>query len=153
MIKTGFFFLAFFLSSFQIFSEEYNINDLFMISIPSEIEVVSIRQALGVNNRKSRYMINNEIAVIYGNGYFVINMICYGSRNMSILNGSETLNMETGVFYAHTEEINYLKENYINRPITNNNGIRYGRFVSSWPSGTTADFYGLYFSLPNGDFD
>ena len=154
MKKIIFCFLLFLLN-INIFGVEYNINDLFQINIPNEIEVVSINQRLRIKNDNSQYYIVNNIFFIYENKYFVISINCYGNSNSNILNGIDTLNMNTGIYYSNyniADQIKYLIPNYNEIPIYNNNNIKYSKFVSYWPSGVTSDYYGLYFQIPNDDF-
>jgi hypothetical protein len=72
-----------------------------------------------------------------------------------ILNGADTLNMNTGIYYSNyniADQIKYLIPDYNEIPIYNKNNIRYSKFVSYWPSGHSSDYYGIYFNIPNNEF-
>lgn len=138
------------------FSEGYNINNLFSINLPGAMEVVSINQYLRVKSDATQYSIISNIYFIYENRYFSISIQCYGNTNRSILNGIETYNMRRGTYYANyniASQINYLKQNYRTSPLKNSNGLQYAKLVSLWPSGMSSDYYGLYFLLPNSEFN
>jgi len=138
-----------------VFGAEYNIQNLFQINIPDEIEVIEINQSLRINKYDSQYWLANWFYFIYDNKYFTLQVNCFGSSNKRILDGSETLKMTTGTYlvkYNITDQLKYLLHNYNETPIYNKNKIKYSRFVSNWASGTTSDYYGLYFQIPNDNF-
>jgi hypothetical protein len=141
--------------SCQLFGQEYNINNLFQITIPAEIDVASINQYLRIKSDNSQYCVVNNMYVIWQNRYFLINVNCYGNSNKNVFNGTETYNMRKGVYYAKyniADQVTYLKKNYVERPFTNKNKVKLSRFVSDWASGMTSDYYGLYFMLPGTEF-
>jgi hypothetical protein len=155
-MKKIIFLLVLYIQNIWVFGVEYNINDFFQINLPNEFEVASITQKLRVKSDKSQYCITNNIYFIFENKYFVMTINCYGNNNIRILDGSETYNMETGLYYSNNysmaDEIKYLMPNYIDIPLFNKNNVKYSKFISDWPSGRTSDYYGLYFQIPNNEF-
>ena len=120
------------------------------------MEIVSIDQNLSVQSDSSQYYIINNFYIVYEDKYFVISIRCYGNENKSILNNTETLNMKKGIYYGAygiADRIKYLKQNYNDKPFINKNNVKIGKFVSYWPSGRTSDTYGLFFTIPNVDFN
>ena len=133
-----------------------NINNLFEISIPENIEIVTLNQYLFMDRDNTQYCIGNYLGIIYQNKYFVIRIDCYGDSNESILNGNETYNLRKIINpepYKSRNEINFLKKNYSDDFFINGNGVRIGKSISNWGSGVTSDYYGLYFTLSNNEFN
>jgi hypothetical protein len=140
----------------DIFVQSYNINNLFEIDIPENIKVISIDRDLLVKSDNDQYIIRTYLEVIFQGKYFGINISCYGNTNALILNGTETYNMKITTYhpnYAGSPAIKYLKQNYIENPFINKNNVKISRFVSNWASDISSDYYGLYFTLPDSEFN
>jgi len=133
-----------------------NINNIFEIKIPENIEIVSVSQYLLLNDDNTQYGIYNLLRIVYENKFFFMTIEIYGDTNHLFLDGSKTYNMNTIInssSYKSQNQIIYLKENYINDPLINKKNIKIGRFISRWGTSWTSDYYGLYFKLPNDEFD
>jgi hypothetical protein len=140
-----------------------NINDLFVITIPEGMELKFIEQKIGIDKgergivkRSPQYLIQNNLYIVFQDKYFLITIGCYGNANQDILSGNKKYNMELFNYsgsYAVADRIIDLKQNYDNIPFINENNVQIGKLVGSWPSGTTSDYYGLYFILPNNEFN
>jgi hypothetical protein len=133
-----------------------NINDLFEIKIPKNIEIVSINQYLLADIDNTQYGISNTLYILYENKFFFLEIDIYGSTDRSIFNRSETYNLREIINphpYRSGNQIKFLKEKYINEPFTNKNQVKIGKFFSSWGTSWSSDYYGLYFSLPNNEFN
>jgi len=133
-----------------------NINNLFEIIIPKNIEIISINQYLLLDKEKTQYGVSNIIDLLYDNKYFFIEIDVYGKTNHSFLDGSKTYNLREIINphpYKSRNQINYLKENYKKEFITNKNDIKIGKYFSSWGTSWSSDYYGLYFMLQNNEFN
>jgi hypothetical protein len=131
-----------------------NINNLFEIEISENIEIVSISQYL--DRSKTQYCITNSLDVIYQNKHFYLDIDCYGNTNSAILKNNEFYNLKKLInpsLYKSMNQIGYLKSNYVNDPSINKNDIKIGKFVSHWGTSWTSDYYGVYFILPNSEFN
>jgi hypothetical protein len=119
------------------------------------MEVIEIEQKLRINNHDSQYWLANWFYFIYDNKIFGLRVDCFGNNNKKILDGSETLNMTTDTYlvsYNIASQLKFLKNNFIDTPIFNRNNIKFSRFVADWASGSSSDYYGLYFQIPNDNF-
>jgi hypothetical protein len=133
-----------------------NINNIFEIKIPENIEIVSIDQNLLFDRDNTQYGIRNMLHTLYENKYFFIDINIYGNTNSSIFDKSKTYNLREVIQpspYDSKNQINYLKENYIKEPFTNKNHVKIGKYFDSWGTDWSSDYYGLYFSLPNNEFN
>lgn len=133
-----------------------NINDLFEISIPESMKIISIDQYLFMDRESTQYSISNYLGMVYLNKYFVIEIDCYGDSDMAILNGNETYNLRKIINpdpYKSRNVINYLKENYSDDSFVNKNGVKIGKSITSWASWVSSDYYGLYFTLSDDKFN
>jgi len=133
-----------------------NINNLFEIKIPKDIEIVSINQYLLLDRDNTQYGFSNTLFILYQNKFFFMDIDVYGNTNRSIFDGSEIYYLRKIINphpYKSENQIKFLKENYINDPSTNRNKIKIGKYFSSWGTSWTSDYYGLYFKLPNNEFD
>jgi hypothetical protein len=131
-----------------------NINNLFELTIPEDFDIISIDQYLFLNRDNTQYNISNSLRVIYQNKFFNIRIDCIGNTDASILDGDKYNNLRkfinTSVYVGN--QINDLKNNYIEDPFINENYIKISRFISPWGTSWTSDYYGLYFTLPNNEY-
>jgi hypothetical protein len=133
-----------------------NINNLFEIKIPGNINIVSSDQYFLLDRDKTQYGVSNTLDILFENKYFIISIDIFGNTNRSLLDGSKTYNLRELINsspYKSRNQINYLKENYIKVPFTNKNQVKIGKFFSGWGTDWSSDYYGLYFTLPNNEFD
>ena len=133
-----------------------NINDLFEIIIPENIEIMSINQYFLLDSDNTQYGVENSLYILYQNKFFFMDINIYGNKNRSLLDGTKTYNLRKIINpapYMSKNQINYLKENYFNKPFTNKNQVKTGKFFSSWGTSWSSDYYGLYFTLPNDEFN
>jgi len=133
-----------------------NINNLFEIKIPENIEIISINQYLLLNRNNTQYGIYNLFKIVYQNKFFFMSINIYGNTNHFILEGNKTYNLSKIInpsSYMSKNQIKYLKENYINESFINKNKIKISRYVSIWGTSSTSDYYGLYFKLLNNEFN
>jgi hypothetical protein len=133
-----------------------NINNLFEIKIPENIEIISMNQYLLLNRDKTQYGIYNLFNIVYQNKFFFIGIEIYGNTNSFILGETKTFNLNKIInpsSYMSKNQIIYLKEKYIKDPFINKNNVKISRLVSYWGTSWTTDYYGLYFMLPNNEFN
>jgi hypothetical protein len=133
-----------------------NINDLFEIKIPKSMEIVSINQYLLLDRDNTQYGISNYLDIVYQNKYIDMRIEIYGNTNRSFFDGEKIYNLRKIVnpdSYMSKNQVIYLKENYDDDPFTNKNQVKIVRFFSVWGTSWTSDYYGLYFTLPNEEFN
>jgi hypothetical protein len=133
-----------------------NINNLFEVKIPENIEIVSIDQYLILDRDNTQYGVRNSLYMVYENKFFCICIEIYGNKDKSFFTEDKTYNLKKMVNYdpyVGQNQVKHLKENYLNAPFTNRNKVKIGRFVSLWGTSFTSDYYGLYFKIPNDQFD
>jgi hypothetical protein len=132
-----------------------NINNLFEIRIPENIEIASIDQYFLLDYDNTQYGVENLLRIVYENKFFFIGIQIYGNKD-SFFTEEKTYDLKKIVNpspYMSKNQVKYLKENYLNDPFTNMNKIKISRFISNWGTSFTSDYYGLYFKIPNNQFD
>jgi len=133
-----------------------NINNLFEIRIPENMEIISIKQYFLKDKNNTQYGIGNVLYIVFQNKFFFMDIDVYGDSNRNILDGSKKYNLREIINphpYMSQSQIIELKENYNNAPFINKNQVTMGKFISNWGTRWTSDYYGLYFTLPNEDFN
>ncbi len=140
-----------------VFSAELNIHNILKIDIPDEFEILSISELLGSHPESDQYCLSIYIDYIYGNRNLFLVLDLFGYGDEAKYNSlAEILELDNSYeyypVYRTADQKKYLKENYqINRE-TNSHNLGFSRFVSSWPSGISSDYYGFYFSIDNEYF-
>jgi len=136
--------------------KSFNINNLFEITIPQNLEIITLNQYLFVDRDNTQYGIRNYFGIVFNEYYFVLSIDCFGNTNSAILNGNETLNLRKIIqphIYNSRNQANYLIKNYLLNPLTNENNIKMGKYISSWGTSWSSDYHGIYFTLPNNDYN
>jgi len=133
-----------------------NIDNLFEIKIPDNLEIVSLNQYLHIDINNTQYCISNVLETIYQNRHFSFIIECFGETNTSILNGHIDYNLNKIInnhAYRGRNQINYLKENYTEHPVFNKNNVKLSKFISTWSTSWSSDYYGLFFTLSDKEFN
>jgi len=133
-------------------NKKINIDNMFEITIPENMEIISITQRLIIDSMNPRYYVSHLFELAYHNKYFVLSINCHGNSNRSIINGNETFNLRT-ITTGIPSQIYLLQDNYNSKPFFNQNNIKLGKMVAGWGSHWTSDIYGLYLPLESDNFN
>jgi hypothetical protein len=136
-----------------LIADTYSIENLFSVTIPEEIEILSIDQEIRTKKDNTQYYLSTSFGILYKNVYLYLSINCYGNSNPDLYKSQN--NVKTNYYYNLynlSSQLDYLFANYEKTHFVNTNNVKYSIFVSDWDSGWSSDYYGVYFKLNDSTF-
>jgi hypothetical protein len=142
----------------NLFSKEFNLNNIFSIDIPENMVVVSLDQSFSFNHNYNdvQYKWTLGFMCLYDSKFIPLKIELFGDKNPADAADSLHFPLDKiigfrGNNYGLSDQVKFLFEKFEDSPEYTSSKIPYSMVISSWPAGSQHDYLGIYFKV-NDDY-